>query len=222
MLAKAMRIFFFQSVKLIAMQIFRKKTFLSYPSSKNWKKNLHPDTQNAVATTLPKTSRQTSENHLLEFRKQWKNCAFSKESYFSSRCSSEHAHWNFDKPAVTLLARILKAIAKSKRDEYMFFWTKLIFFHQNWFFCNGECNFDNASKNFSLRIHKIAAQTPKTTKKTYEISKRKITSLKMFLCTCRMQLRTPCRNFLVEPLKTFCWNSGNDEKLISFPKKLFV
>ena len=32
----------------------------------------------------------------------------------------------------------------------------------------------------------------------------------------------PCRNFLVETLKNFCWISGNEEKLISLPKNLFV
>ena len=44
----------------------------------------------------------------------------------------------------------------------------------------------------------------------------------MFLCTCKMQLWPPCQNFLVKTLKTFCPNSGNDEKLIKIPRNLFV
>ena len=44
----------------------------------------------------------------------------------------------------------------------------------------------------------------------------------MFLCTCKMQLWPPCRNFLHKTLKNFCWNSENDEKLIRFPWKLLV
>ena len=39
------------------------------------------------------------------------------------------------------------------------------FFHQRWFISNGECNFDKACKNFSLKIHRVAAQIPKTTQK---------------------------------------------------------
>ena len=44
----------------------------------------------------------------------------------------------------------------------------------------------------------------------------------MFLCTCIKVVVTPCRNFLVKTLKNFCWISGNEEKLISLPKNLFV
>ena len=44
----------------------------------------------------------------------------------------------------------------------------------------------------------------------------------MFLCTCKMQLWPPCRNFLHKTLKTFCWNSENDEKLKRFPWNLLV
>ena len=50
---------------------------------------------------------------------------------------------------------------------------KIDFFHQKGFFSNGECNFDNASKNFSLRIYRFAAQIPKTTKKIMNPSKGK-------------------------------------------------
>ena len=32
----------------------------------------------------------------------------------------------------------------------------------------------------------------------------------------------PCRNFLVKTLKNFCWVSGNEEKLMGFPKIFFV
>ena len=101
------------------------------------------------------------------------------------------------------------------------FFEQIYFFHQKCFFSNGECNLDNGSKYFSLRVHTFAAQIPKTTKKT-ELFERKKTFLKKFLCTCKMQLWPPCRNFLVKTLKFFCWISRNEEKLISLPKKLFL
>ena len=102
------------------------------------------------------------------------------------------------------------------------FFEQIYFFHQKWFVSNGKCNPDNGSKYFSLRVHTFAAQIPKTTKKNFELFERKITFLKIFLCTCRMQLWQPCRFFLVKTLKKFCWISGNEEKLISLPKNLFV
>ena len=46
--------------------------------------------------------------------------------------------------------------------------------------------------------------------------------LKMFLCTCRIQLWQPCQKFLVKTLKFFCSNSGNDEKKVNFPRNLFL
>ena len=44
--------------------------------------------------------------------------------------------------------------------------------------------------------------------------------LKMFLCTCRMQLWQPCQKFFVKTLQTFCSNSRNDEKLMRFPNNI--
>ena len=102
------------------------------------------------------------------------------------------------------------------------FFEKIYFFHQKWFFNNGEGNFDNGSKLISLRIHRFSAQIPKTTKKKFQLVERKIPFLKMFLCTRIMQLWQPCRNFLVKTLKTFCCNSRNYENLTSSPKNLLV
>ena len=145
---------------------------------------------------------------------------FRKEKNFSPNCSSEHAQWFFGKTDLNLLPRIRGNFPNSKNVDFTICWTKF-FFHQKRFFNNGKCNFDNASKNVSLRIHRFAAQIPKTTKKNYEFFERKITFLKMFLCKSRRQLWPPWRNFLVKALKTFFWNSVNDENLISFPKNLF-
>ena len=118
MLARALRIFFVQILKKIAMQLFRKENFLSFPSFKNWKKSssghaecsFDPPAKNilSVIWTL-----------LLEIGKRRKNDKLSKKTS-SSNCSSEHAQRNFGKPAVTLSARIQKTIAKTKRDEYFF------------------------------------------------------------------------------------------------------
>ena len=47
------------------------------------------------------------------------------------------------------------------------FFEQTYFFHQKWFFSNGECNFESGTeKKFSLRVNKFAAQIPKTTKKS--------------------------------------------------------
>ena len=119
------------------------------------------------------------------------------------------------------MPRIRQTFPNSKNVEVTIF-GKNYFFHQRWSTSNGECNFDEASKNFSLRIHRFAAQTPKTAQKNQEFFERIIKFLKMFLCTCIMQLWPPCRKFLVKTLKKFCWISGNEEKLISLPKNWFV
>ena len=58
--------------------------------------------------------------------------------------------------------------------------------------------------------------------KNCESFERKITFLKRFLCTCKIQLWPPCQNFLVETLKNFCRNSGIDGKLIRILRNLFV
>ena len=117
------------------------------------------------------------------------------------------------------MPRRRQTFPNSKNVEVTIFW-KIYFFHQRWFTSNGECNFDEASKIFSLKIHRFAAQIPKTTKKNQEFFERIIKFLKMFLCTCRMQLWQPCQKFLVKTLKTFCSNSRNDEKK-TFQKTYF-
>ena len=82
-------------------------------------------------TTLPKNSRQNSENHFLKFRKRWKIFSLFKQKYFSSGCSSEHAQWIFGKPEATLLPRIRKTFPNSKNVQVTIFWTKLLFFTRN-------------------------------------------------------------------------------------------
>ena len=57
--------------------------------------------------------------------------------------------------------------------RWIYILSNKFFFFQKWFFSNGDCNFDNASKNFSLRIYRFAAQIPKTTKKLMNPSKGK-------------------------------------------------
>ena len=53
--------------------IFSEKKFSLISLLQRLKKNLHPDTQNAVVTTLPEVSRQTSENiaRTQETKKKW-------------------------------------------------------------------------------------------------------------------------------------------------------
>ena len=145
MLAKAMRIFFFQSVKLIAMQIFRKKTFLSYPSSKNWKKNLHLDTQNAVVTTLPKISRKTSKNFCSKSGNEEKKISCPKNlfvKFFLWACTTK-----FWQAWRNLVAKNTKNFPELQKCWIYNLLNKLIFFLiKNDSFGNGESNFDNGSK----------------------------------------------------------------------------
>ena len=171
-------------------------------------------------TTPWKICLQNSENFSLEFRKGWETCAFSKQINFSQKCLSEHAQWNFGKPAVTLLTKNEK-LSRTPKMLKLHFFEQIYFSHQKWFFSNGQCNLDNGSKYFSLRVQTFAAQIPKTTKKNFELLERKITFLKIFLCTCRMQLWQPCQKIPLKTLKTFCSNSGNAEKK-NFPKNLFL
>ena len=53
--------------------IFSEKKFFPHFAPPKIEKNLHPDTQNAVVTTLPEVSRQTSENiaRTQETKKKW-------------------------------------------------------------------------------------------------------------------------------------------------------
>ena len=128
--------------------------------------------RNPFVTTASKICRQRSQNFLLEFQTGWKTCALPKQSFFSPKSSFEHAQLNFGKPAVTFLPRIRQTFPNSKNVEVAIF-QQNSFFHQKRLFSNGECNFDNASKKISLRIHRSAAQIPKTTKNVMIFSKGK-------------------------------------------------
>ena len=148
-----------------------------------------------------------------------KLCAFQKS--YSLKCSSEQAQWNLCEPAVTLSASRQETLANFKRDEDTIFWTKSFFFIKN---------VSVAKENAFLRtLAKKVLQKPTDSqlrfqkpRKNYESFERKITFVIMFLCTCKMQLWPLCRNFLVKTLKALCGNSGNDEKLMKFPRNLFV
>ena len=120
------------------------------------------------------------------------------------------------------VAKKRKTFPNSKMLKLQFF-EQIYFFHQKWFFSNGECNLDNGSKYFSLRVHAFAAQIPKTTKKNFELFERKITFLEMFLCTCIKVIVATLPKFSRQNSgKIFYWISGNEEKLISLPKNFFL
>ena len=137
---------------------------------------------------------KTRESHLLESRKKWKNYAFSKQIYFSSRCSSEHAQWIFGKPAVTLLPRIRKTFHKSKNVEVTIFWSEF-FFHRKLFSNNGQCNFDNPTKNFLRKTTDLPLTFQKMTKKFMNFSKENC-----FSSNCA-SVRVECS--CDHPVKTF-------------------
>ena len=105
---------------------FSKKNFPSFPSFKNWKTCSSGHAENSCDNPAENFLSNFKKN-LLEIGKRRKNDQLSKKLIYSSNCSSEHGQWKFVKPAVTLLARIRKTIAKTRRYEYTFF-------EQNWFF----------------------------------------------------------------------------------------
>ena len=172
---------------------------------------LWPPSQNFLIRTLKNFAR-------IPVRMK-KLCAFQKS--YSLKCSSEQLQWNPCEPAVTLSARRQKTLANFKRDEDTIFWTKSFFFIKN---------VSVAKENAFLRtLAKKVLQKPTDSqlrfqkpRKNYESFERKITFVKIFLCTYKIQLWPPCRNFLIKTLRNFCWNSGNDQKLMKFPRNLFV
>ena len=217
--AKVLKIFFAQSLKMKAMRNFQKEvifpSFFSFKIQKNfiWARRMRlwlpcPNIPVKILKTVCSNSGK-DENF-----GRFPNKVVSPQNVRLTCTMKFWQIWRY------FVAKKRKTFPNSKNVEVTIFWTKL-FFHQKWFFSNGECNLDNGSKKFSLRVHTFAAQIPKTTKKNFEIFERKTTFLKTFLCTCRMQLWQPCQKFLVKTLKTFCSNSGKDEKLLRFPKKMF-
>ena len=149
----------------------------------------NPDVNN-----LPKISRQKSEIHLLEFREWWKSCPFSKKNYFSPKCSSEHAQWNYGKPAVTFLPRIRKSFPNCNINELTFFWTKF-FFHQIRFFSNGKMQFSQRQQKLFSKNRQICSSYSENDGKNYEVSERKIFFLKMFLIHVECSCDNPAKSF---------------------------
>ena len=143
------------------------------------------------------------------------------KSHFSSKSSSEYVQSNFDKPAVTLSPKTRKTFPNSKKDEVTIFWSDF-FFHQKWFSSNRECNPDNPTKKFCPKNHRFAAHIPINDEKNHDFFDRKRFFLKLCFCTCRNKLWPTCQKILVKTLKTFCWNSAKDGKMISYAKNLFV
>ena len=134
-------------------------------------KNLHVDRQNAVVTTLPKLSRQTSDNFCSESGNEEKMINFPKNFFvklFVWTCTI--TIWQACR---TVVAKNTKKFPELQKTWSYNFFQQNSFFHQKRLFSNEECNFDNASKKISLRIHRFAAQIPKTTKKFVNLSEGK-------------------------------------------------
>ena len=163
--AKVLKIFFAQSLKMIAMRNFQKEViFPSFLSFKIYKKKLHLGTRNADVNTLPENSCQNSQNRLLEFRNWWKIWALSHQSCFSpKRSSNKHNE---------ILASLAWLCCQKTKNfpELQKCWS-YNFLNKFFFIKNDSLAMENAilttvAKNFSLRVHTFAAQIPKTTKKS--------------------------------------------------------
>ena len=131
-------------------------------------------------TTLPKFSRQNSEQFLLYFWKWGKN----------------------NKPSKNFLCKNLRL------NMYHDFWTSL--------------------RNHACKSTKDLILSKSENDNNAKFSKRSNFSFisllqkikKTFIWARRMRLWPPCPKYLVKILKTFCSNSGNDEKFVRFPNKV--
>ena len=114
--------------------------------------------------------------------------------------------------------KIRNTFPNCRNVEVTFFWTNF-FFHQKRFFSNGECNFDNPTKNFPPKTTDLHPRFQKKTRKNLNFSKRKLFIVKLCFCTCWIQLRSLSK-ISRQNFEKFCSNSCKDEKIVRSPKKL--
>ena len=184
--SKVHRIFFTQSLKMIAMQLFRKKTiFPSFLLSKNEKKSASGHAKCSCGNRAKKflvkllktfAGLSVNDQKMISFLKN----LFVKK--FVWTCTMK-----FWRASRNIVGKKTKNTPNLQKRWIYNFLSKYVFFHQKLFFSTGECIFENALKVFSPKIYRFAAQSPETTKKT-EFFERKIYFLKMFLihveCSC--------------------------------------
>ena len=163
MLARAMRIFFVQSSKKIAMQLFRKENFPSFLSFKKWKRS----SSGKAECGCDNPAKNFSSNFwklLIDIGNWRKNDKLSKK--FIRQTVRLNMH---NEILASLPYRCCQKYGKFSRTPKKLklqFFQQNSFFHQKRLFSNRECIFYNASKNFSQKIHRFAARIPKTTKKS--------------------------------------------------------
>ena len=171
-------------------------------------------------TTQSKFSRQNSEKFCSN------SCKDEKVVRFPKKLFVEMFVWTNTMKSLRTCRIIVGKKTKNsrkfqKRRRYNFL-NKIVFFFIEYV--------SVAKENAFLRtLSKKVLQKPTDSqlrfqkpRKNYESFERKITFLQMFLRICKMQLWPPGRKILNKTLKTFCWNSENDEKLIRFPGNLLV
>ena len=150
--------------------------------------------ENPLVTNPLKICRQNAENFLIGFRKWWKNCALSKQNDFYPKYSSEHAQWDFGKPAVTLLPKIRETFLNCKNVEVTIFWSEFVFIENN------SLTTDNAilatlPKSFLPKTTDLQLKFQKMTRKFMNFSKEKC-----FSSNCA-SVRVECS--CDHPVKTF-------------------
>ena len=142
----------------VANNFFWESTHLQLRFRKPRKKIWNFRKQNNFPKNVPMYMYKGSCDHPAKFlsSKLWKNfagfpqrmknlCAFQRK-YFLPKNSSEHAQGIFGKPSVTLLPKTPKNFPELQNCWSYNFLNKFIFFHQKWFFSNGECNLDIGSQ----------------------------------------------------------------------------
>ena len=120
-----------------------------------------------------------------------------------------------------VVAKNTKKFRELQKSWSYSFFNKILFSIKNDSLATENAFLTTLAKTFS-KNPQIYSSDSESHEKNCESFEKKITFLKRFLCTCKMQLWPPCQNFLVKTLKNFCGNSGNDEKLIRIPRNLFV
>ena len=128
-------------------------------------------------------------------RKRMKNlCAFQTK-YFLPKMFVWTCTMKFWPAFRNFVAKKTKNFPELQKCWSYTFLNKFIFFIKNDSLATENAILTTVANNFFLRVHTFAAQIPKTTRKNFELFERKITFLKMFLCTCRMQFWQPSQKF---------------------------
>ena len=95
-------------------------------------------------------------------------------------------------------------------------------FHQKWFSSNGDCNFDNPTKNFSPKNHWFVTQIPKGREKLWTFWKENYFSSNCASAQVESICDHPVKNLSSKPWKVFARIRKSMKNLCAFQTKYFL